>query len=145
MPQSHSFDLNKFQEEVLQKLVFIQEVHDYEPKLHEVYDSMKELADSGSWFAKVMGKLLPKVERNVRNSPKRDWAKELIGDEKIKGILCSHLNGIENDAESIARIVTQVLVLQVLADAISMPLDPVIFALCAYEIKSIGVTGYCAI
>ncbi|HVG35020.1 MAG TPA: hypothetical protein VM911_18275 [Pyrinomonadaceae bacterium] len=145
MPQFQSFDLGKFQEEVLEKLVFIQGVHDYEPKIHEITGTMKELGDNGSWYGKFMGWFLPKVESNVRNSPKRDRARKLIGDEKIKGILCSHLDGIENDAESIARIVTRVLVPEALAEAISIPLDPVVFALCAYEIKSIGVKGYCTI
>lgn len=145
MPQFQSFDLGKFQEEVLRKLVFIQGVHDYEPKIREISGTLKELGDSGSWYGKFMGWFLPKVESNVRNSPRRDRARKLIGDEKIKRILCSHLNGIDNDAESIARIVTRVLVPEALTKTISIPLDPVVFALCAYEIKSIGVKGYCAV
>jgi hypothetical protein len=79
----------------------------------------------------------------LRDAASTRQAKELLRHGHIRAWLCPALSGTK-DIHHISAVITPVLIEQVVAGTLSIPLIPVLFASLAREIESMGVSTFCA-
>jgi len=71
-------------------------------------------------------------------------AKELLTRQDIRAYLCPALQTVSGDVFTIANTITQVLAPLAIAGALSIPLEPVLFASIALVISRVGIASICA-
>jgi hypothetical protein len=166
MPNSEDFDLRAFQDKVLkemktlQTLVFMKEEYAESPRAAASPDDKR----AGQFIGSVLDKLFKwllrgsivdlKEYKRIDESTSR--ARLFLREQKTRQILCPVLQEIENnlsklalrsieiDAGEIASAITPVLAPLAQAKAITIPLDPLHFALGAWMIARTGIAKYCA-
>lgn len=145
------FDPESFQAEVLTKIALLQEIYPYEDKFSDLYDSGDKISTKGrplGWWLpfglhNVAKKINKKVMREITQDPKRANAQQLIARDDVRRRLCPALHSAGSNAPEIAKIITPILAPLILDGTLSIPLDPLLFAMGSLEISKIGIENYC--
>ena len=70
-------------------------------------------------------------------------AEEIIQRQDIKQLICSSLTQATDDAYEMAKTITPILIVPILAETIVMPLNPILFGWVAILIARAGLAGFC--
>jgi hypothetical protein len=157
MSQHSGFNLELFQAEVLEKVQVLEEMPKREAEIAELSKRVASINRKGRggldwWFSfamlKVSEMLLTRTIRGYKKDKQglkyRAQAGQLLGREEVRRHLCPFLPDAGGDVRRIAEAVTSALVPPALTGAVSIPLDPLFFALLSQELVRIGAARYCA-